>query len=67
MTKVAYICDQKRHCAHFKNCQTICMHTFDEFHTANGVIHDVSELETNRFRKICVANEVSYYEEVVAE
>lgn len=65
MTRVAYICDGKRHCSNFKNCQTICKHTFDRFHTANGIIHDVKELETARFRKICVSDEVSYYEEVV--
>ena len=63
MIRIAYICDQKRHCHMYKSCGEECTHTFDEFHTANGIIHNVDELETDRFRKVCSVNEDTYYEE----
>ena len=64
MIRIAYICDQKRPCHMYKSCGNECTHTFDEFHTANGIIHHVDELETDRFRKVCCVNEDTYYEEV---
>lgn len=64
MIKIAYICDQKRPCNMYGACGNECTHTFDEFHTANGIIHHVDELETNRFRKVYCVNEDTYYEEV---
>ena len=64
MIKIAYICDQKRPCNMYGACGNECTHTFDEFHTANGIIHHVDELETERFRRICTINEDTYYEEV---
>lgn len=63
MVRIAYICDQKRPCSMYKHCGDECKHTFDEFHTANGIIHNVDELETDRFRKVCSVNEDTYYEE----
>lgn len=63
MVRIAYICDQKRPCHMYKSCGNECTHTFDEFHTANGIIHHVDELETDRFRKVCTINEDTYYEE----
>jgi len=44
-------------------CGNECTHTFDEFHTANGIIHNIDELETDRFRKVYCVNEDTYYEE----
>lgn len=64
MIRIAYICDRKRPCHMYKHCGEECKHTFDEFHTANGIIHNVDELETERFRRICTINEDTYYEEV---
>lgn len=64
MIKVAYICDQKKPCHLYKHCGKVCVHTFDEFHTANGIVHDIHELETNRFRLVTVSDECTYYEEV---
>ena len=63
MVRIAYICDQKRPCHMYKSCGNECKRTFDEFHTANGIIHHVDELETDRFRKVCSVNEDIYYEE----
>lgn len=65
MVKIAYICDQTRPCSMYKYCGEDCNHTFDEFHTMNGVIHNIDELETDRFRKVGTVNEVTYYEEVM--
>lgn len=64
MIRIAYICDRKRPCNMYGACGNECTHTFDEFHTANGIIHHVDELETERFRRICTINEDTYYEEV---
>ena len=64
MIKIAYICDQKRPCHMYGACGNECTHTFDEFHTANGIIHHVDELETDRFRKVASIDECTYYEEV---
>lgn len=64
MIKIAYLCDQCRRCSGYKSCGNECTHTFDEFHTLNGIIHNVDELETERFRKVCSVNEDTYYEEV---
>lgn len=64
MVKIAYICDQSRHCNMYGACGNECTHTFDEFHTVNGIIHNVDELDTDRFRKVCCVNEDIYYEEV---
>jgi hypothetical protein len=47
----------------YGSCGNECTHTFDEFHTANGIIHDIHELDTDRFRKVCSVNEDTYYEE----
>ena len=44
-------------------CGNECTHTFDEFHTANGIIHHVDELETDRFRKVASIDECTYFEE----
>lgn len=65
MVKVAYICDQKKDCARFENCQVRCKHTFDEFHAVNGIVQDVKDLRTEKYKKLGVINEVAYYEEVV--
>lgn len=65
MVRIAYICDRCRPCADYKSCGVDCFHTFDEFHTANGIIHHIDELETDRFRKIGGVNEDIYYEEVI--
>ena len=64
MIRIAYICDRKRPCHMYESCGEECKRTFDEFHTANGIIHNVDELETDRFRKVCSANEDIFYEEV---
>ena len=64
MVKVAYICDKKRDCKGYKSCNTTCFHTTDAFHTANGVIHSVHELDTDRFIQVGTVNEVDYYMEV---
>lgn len=64
MVRIAYICDRKRPCHMYESCGEECKRTFDEFHTANGIIHNVDELETERFRRICTINEDTYYEEV---
>ena len=63
MIKIAYVCDQKRPCHLYKYCGKVCTHTFDEFHTANGIAHNIDELETNRFRLVTVSDECAYYEE----
>jgi hypothetical protein len=63
MIKIAYICDRKRPCNMYGACGNECTHTFDEFHTANGIIHNIDELETDRFRKVYCVNEDTYYEE----
>ena len=62
--KISYICDRKKDCARFGNCQDLCKHTFDSMHAANGIIHDRIELCSARFRIIGVINETVYYEEV---
>lgn len=62
--KVAYICDQKKGCSNYDSCGLLCHHTFDEFHTLYGIIHDISELDTDRFRWVGCVNETTYYEEV---
>ena len=67
MNKVAYICDKKRSCSMYGSCGKDCNHTFDEFHTANGIIHHVDELETDRFKKLGTVNECTYYEEVIGD
>lgn len=65
MVKVAYICNRKKQCNMYELCGIECNHTFDEYYTANGIIRNVKELETDRFRKICTSDEVGYYEEVI--
>lgn len=65
MIRIAYICDQCRSCADYRHCGTECFHTFDEFHTANGIIHHIDELKTDRFRKVFTSSEDTYYEEVI--
>lgn len=62
--KVAYICDQKKKCRWYGACRKFCRHTFDEFHTLNGVIHNVDELKTDRFKEVITMDETTYYAEV---
>lgn len=64
MVKIAYICDQSRQCNMYESCGKECTHTFDEFHTVNGIIHHVDELRTDRFRLALATDECTYYEEV---
>lgn len=64
MFKIAYICDQKRDCSRFEYCRKCCLHTTDEFHTKNGIIHNVDELYSERFIKVGTVNEVTYFMEV---
>lgn len=63
MVKIAYICDQSRQCSMYESCGKECTHTFDEFHTVNGIIHHVDELQTDRFRLVLATDECKYYEE----
>ena len=67
MIRIAYICDRKRGCSRYEHCGVDCFHTFDEFHTANGILRNIADLETDRFRVVGGANEDIYYEEVIKD
>ena len=62
---IAYICDQRKDCGRFSHCQKDCFHTFNGLFAKNGVIKDASELKTSRFELVVVANETTYYKEVL--
>jgi hypothetical protein len=63
--KIAYICNQKKDCGRFGHCQNDCFHTFNNTYSKNGIIKGRHELETDRFKKVMVVDEVTYYEEIL--
>ena len=63
MEKILYICDGKKSCSMYDSCQKECFLTQDEFHTKNGICHSIHELNSDRFKKIVVHDELSIYVE----
>lgn len=61
MEKIIYICDCKKPCARFSSCQVDCFHTASEFHAKHGIMRDIAELQTDRFKKALVNDEMTVY------
>jgi len=61
MDKILYICDGKKPCSRYESCHVDCFHTQDELHAKNGILHDVMELKSRRFKKVVVHDELNIY------
>lgn len=64
MDKIAYICDRKRECSIYKSCGVDCSHTVHTLNAKYGICKTIDELHSDRFVKVGVFDEVSYFMEV---